>query len=48
MENKLAGLTVERKEGDFSGGPAFESPPASAGDACSVPGPEILHVPRSS
>ena len=48
MENKLAGLTVKRKEGDFSGGPVIESPSASAGDTRSVPGPEILHVPRSS
>ena len=32
----------------FSGGPVVNNPPASAGDACSSPGPGRSHVPRSS
>ena len=39
---------MKREEGDFSGGPVTESPPASAGGTRWTPGPAALHVPRSS
>ena len=48
MKNKLASLIIKRKEGDFSGGPVIESPPTDGGDMRSIPGPGILHMPRSS